>query len=89
MKNLFILAIILLTSCEHDPISSSSTSNPDGLKVDLLFHIDSTYTPGVYRFMDAGHYHYFVISPFTNKCDNTYKSGKSTNVESIETIEKK
>ena len=86
MKNLFtILALVILTSCAHDPISSNSTSNPDGLKVDLMFHLDSTFQPGVYRFYDNGHTHYFVISPFSNSCDNTYKSGKSTRVETIET----
>ena len=80
-----MLFTIVLASCSHDPISSTSTSNPDGLSVDLLFHLDSTYAPGVYRFYDGGRSHYFVISPFSNKCDNTYKSGKSTNVETIET----
>jgi hypothetical protein len=51
---LFALCALLL-ACAEDPVSTSSTNNPD-VPVALLFTHDGC---KVYRFMDNG-YHYFA-----------------------------
>jgi hypothetical protein len=86
MKEIVILitSIILLTSCQKDAVSSSSTSNSE-IHVDLMFHLDSTYKPGVYRFNDGGYNKYFVISPYGSSTSSTEKHGKTTVTDEIET----
>lgn len=86
MKEIVILitSIILFTSCQKDAVSSSSTSNPQ-VQVELMFHLDSTYKPGVYRFNDGGYNKYFVISPYGSSTSSIEKHGKSTITEEITT----
>jgi len=83
---IIIIASLILSSCAHDSISSNSTSNPDGMKVELMFHLDSTFVPGVYRFSDGGYYKYFVISPYgDSRTISVETHGKVVVSESIET----
>ena len=77
MKKLLLILILglTITSCEHDPISSSK----EGLdmEVDLLFEKDGI---KMYRFFDNGHFHYY-----TNRGEtiSTQQSGKTTYQENI------
>jgi hypothetical protein len=85
MKNILILiSIVFFTSCDREPISTTPTSNPE-MKVELMFHLDSTYVPGVYRFNDGGYNKYFVISPYGVSTSSTEKHGKSHITSEIET----
>ena len=86
MKKLLLIPVLILASCQHESIQERSGGNPDGLKVELVYHLDITYTPGVYRFFDNGHTHYFVIGPNNQvSCSATHKSGKSVTIEDIDT----
>lgn len=77
MKKLLLISILglAITSCEHEPISSSR----EGLdmEVDLLFEKDGI---KMYRFFDNGHFHYY-----TNRGETitTQQSGKTTYQENI------
>jgi hypothetical protein len=85
MKEILLsISLIALVSCQNDPVCHSSTSNPE-MHVDLMFHLDSTYKPGVYRFNDGGYSKYFVISPYGSSTSSTEKHGKSTVTEEIST----
>jgi hypothetical protein len=85
MKNILILiSILLFTSCQIDSVSTTSTSNPE-MKVELMFHLDSTFVPGLYRFNDGGYNKYFVISPYGASTISTEKHGKSHITSEIET----
>ena len=70
-------ALLLLTSCEHDPISSEHTGKNDEIKVDFLFEKDNI---KIYRFLDDGHYHYFTTGGTTM---STYQVNKQTYTEEI------
>jgi hypothetical protein len=78
MKKLLLILILglTITSCKHDPVSSSR----EGLdiKVDLLFEKDGI---KMYRFYDNGRCHYY-----TNKGETitTQQSGKTTYQENIQ-----
>jgi hypothetical protein len=78
MKKLLLILILglIITSCVHDPISSSR----EGLdiKVDLLFEKDGI---KIYHFYDDGRWHYY-----TNKGETitTQQSGKTTYQENIQ-----
>ena len=78
MKKLLLILILglTITSCKHDPVSSSR----EGLdiKVDLLFEKDGI---KMYRFYDNGQSHYY-----TNKGETitTQQSGKTTYQENIQ-----
>ena len=88
-KILFIaLSAIILASCGHEAMETRHSGNPDGLQVELMFRLDSTYTPGVYRFDDGGYTRYFVISPYnaSGSCWNIHQSGKTTFQEEIKTV---
>lgn len=86
MKKLIFILPLFLVSCVKDPIETRHSGNPDDLHVDLMFRLDSTYTPGVYRFSDNGHYHYFVIGPNREIETNcAYSSGEHTYYETIQT----
>ena len=77
MKKLLLISILglTITSCEHDPISSSKVGLD--IKVDLLFEKDGI---KMYRFSDNGRYHYY-----TNRGEtiSAQQSGKTTYQENI------
>jgi hypothetical protein len=85
MKTILLsIALLTLVSCEHKPVSSTSTTNPDGMQVELMFHLDSTFKPGVYRFCDGGNNKYFVISPYGDASTSSTEShGKTSTTEEI------
>jgi hypothetical protein len=77
MKYTFILSLLalsLLSSCYHDPQSSTTTGND--IKIELLFEHDGI---RMYRFND-GHYHYFTSKGETI---TSQSSGKTTYEETI------
>jgi hypothetical protein len=77
MKKLLLILILglTITSCKHDPLSSSKVGFD--IKVDLLFEKDGI---KMYRFLDNGRYHYY-----TNRGEtiSTQQSGKTTYQENI------
>lgn len=75
MKKLFLFAIIL-SGCASPSISTQPSTNSE-IKVELLFEYDSI---KMYRFRDNGMFHYFT----KDMTIQTYKSGKSTKTETIE-----
>lgn len=78
MKKLLLILILglTITSCEHDPISSSREGFD--IKVDLLFEKDGI---KMYRFLDDGRYHYYTNRGVTI---STQQSGKTTYQENIQ-----
>lgn len=53
-----LLGVLLATAgCSKDPVSSSTTNNPN-LSVDLLFEHEGV---RVYRFYDGGRAHYYAV----------------------------
>lgn len=77
MKKILLLSILVLTitSCTHDPISSSKEGV--NIKVDLLFEKDGI---KMYRFSDNGQFHYYTDRGETI---TTQQSGKTTYQENI------
>ncbi len=51
-----LLAMLVLAGCAKDPVSSSRTDNAE-VGLDKLFTHDGC---SVYRFYDAGHFHYWA-----------------------------
>lgn len=77
MKRLIAFVILgtsLLSSCYHDPQSSTTTGND--IQIELLFEHDGI---RMYRFND-GHYHYFTSKGETI---TSQSSGKTTYEETI------
>ena len=77
MKNTLIfslLALSLLSSCYHDP--QSTTTAGDDIKIEFLFEHDGI---RMYRFSD-GHFHYFTSQGTTI---TSQPNGKSTYDETI------
>ena len=72
---LSLTALSLLSSCYHDPQSSTTTGND--IKIELLFEHDGI---RMYRFND-GHFHYFTSRGETI---TSQSSGKSTHEENIQ-----
>ena len=57
-KSILAIAALLLTSCTHPAIDTTSTNNSN-FKLEYLFSVDGC---KVYRFEDY-HYHYIAICP--------------------------
>lgn len=53
---LFLFVTLIFTGCANEAQKSVGTDNPN-FEVQLLFEVDGA---KVYRFCDAGHYHYFT-----------------------------
>jgi hypothetical protein len=79
MKKIILFALIALTACANEPLKTDTSDNTN-IKVDKLFTYDSI---TVYRFLDAGHYHYFT----KNLTSSTLSCGKNCTYN--ETIENK
>jgi hypothetical protein len=65
-----LVAVVLLTACEHEPLSTQRTGKDARFEVEQLFTHDGC---TVYRFHDNGYAHYFtncasVISSRTVSC---------------------
>lgn len=72
---LFITATILMSSCYHDSLNNTTTSN--GLRLEFMFEKDSV---KVYRFYDGGYYHYFTTNGETM---TTRRNSNNTHRENI------
>lgn len=79
MKNLLFLGIILLTlvGCTNEPMSKEHIGKDDAFEVEYLFEKDGL---KVYRFWDAGHYHYFTTK---GEIISVQTAGKTTYSENI------
>lgn len=53
---LMVAALLSMAGCAADPVSMTSTTNPK-VPVSLLFENEGC---KVYRFEDAGHFHYYA-----------------------------
>lgn len=81
MKKLLLL--IFLAACAVDPVSHGPSNNPD-VPIDLLFEHEGC---SVFRFLDAGHYHYFTTC--SGEVSSVESCGKHcTRVESVQTVPK-
>lgn len=67
----------LFGACSNDPMSKERLGKDDGFEVEFLFEKDGL---KVYRFWDAGHFHYFTTKGETI---STQTSGKQTYSENI------
>lgn len=72
---LFIAVTVLMSSCLHDSLTKTTTTN--GINVEYMFEKDSI---RVYRFYDDGRYHYFTTRGETI---TTQQEGKNYNEENI------
>ena len=63
---LFITIMAMMSSCYHEPVSSTTTEN--GVDVELLFEKDGV---RVYRFWDGGNKHYFTTRGETMSATNS------------------
>lgn len=83
MQILFLA--LLLSACVVDPVATTRTDNPQ-VPVDTLFEKDGC---TVYRFEDAGRYHYFVrCEPGDDAALGMQNCGKNcTHTEEIPTID--
>lgn len=81
MRNFCLLACLTLLGCVSDPVSRSSTNNPE-VSVSLLFEHDGV---KVYRFFDDGHYVYYTdTSGKTMWQQNRGKTMKPVGVETVD-----
>jgi len=79
-----ILGSSLLSSCYHEPQSSSSVGNE--IKVDLLFEHDGI---TMYRFHDGGRSHYFTSRGETITSQTTDDHSYEENItQPVDTLEK-
>jgi hypothetical protein len=71
------LGTMLFGACSNDPMSKERLGKNDGFEVEYLFEKDGV---KVYRFYDAGHFHYFTTGGETI---STQTAGKQTYQENI------
>jgi hypothetical protein len=86
-KIMVVLLALLVISCsrDHEPVSTASTNNPD-VPISLLFEHEGA---RVYRFYDAGDFHYFVLPVGVVLASHTETCGKNCvtiDEESIYTV---
>lgn len=76
LKALMLVSVLVLTACDHDPVSVQSAGN--GVNVGKLFEVDGC---NVYRFVDGGHAVYF------SNCNGSaqYNTGGKNN-QHVETM---
>lgn len=82
MRNLWVFLCLVLLGCTKDPVSSSSTNNPE-VSVSLLFEHDGI---KVYRFSDDGHHIYYTDA--RGKTAWQQSNGKTTTYVEVETVGK-
>jgi hypothetical protein len=76
MKRLFILVVIVLlfAGCAKRGEYVHFMAN-DNFEVNLIFEVDGV---KVYRFKDAGHYHYFAVRNTSAMLESVHTNGKVT-----------
>lgn len=79
---LLAFAFIFVSGCAKEPIQTNGTNNPN-VSLSLLFEHEGY---SIYRFYDAGHYHYYVVPEGIVIDDKS--EGKSTRGEEIQTVGK-
>lgn len=83
---LLLLAAAAMVGCAADPVAMKSSTNPN-VPVSLLFENEGC---KVYRFDDAGHYHYYANcqGSTVTTVTETQSEGKSTRPEQTTTYYK-
>lgn len=91
LLNFVLLAVsVVFLGCRADPVSQTSSNNPD-IQVGLLFEHEGS---KVYRFKDGGNYIYYVVPAGRTEwtTQTTHSNGKSsqtvTHRHAVETLEK-
>ena len=79
-KSLWLALCLVLLGCSKDPVSSTSTNNPD-VTLSLLFEHDGV---KVYRFYDGGHAVYYTDA--RGKTAWQQSNGKTSSPKSVETV---
>jgi len=74
---LMTLGVMIFGACSNDPMSKERLGKDDGFEVEYLFEKDGV---KVYRFFDAGHFHYFTTGGETM---STQTAGKQRYPENI------
>lgn len=77
-KILFLLTLVSLIGCVNEPISVEQTGKDNEISISFLFEKDGI---KMYRFYDAGHYHYFTTK---GDVSTILQAGKVTYEERIE-----
>jgi hypothetical protein len=70
---ILLAATLALAGCAKDPVSTDQTNN-NQFQVGLLFDVDGC---TVYRFEDAGRYHYFTNCAGTVMEQQSHQCGKT------------
>ena len=78
-----------MAACAADPVSTAKTNN-NAVQVSLLFENDGC---KVFRFMDDGEYHYYVVcqktddQPFAQSTMSKYSTGDDNTSDRHESIQ--
>jgi len=80
MKTIWVLLCLFLLGCAKDPVSNSSTNNPN-VTVSLLFEYEGV---KVYRFYDSGNWIYYTDA--RGKTEWQQNHGKTSFPVSVETV---
>ncbi len=83
-----LVTTAMLVGCGHEAVQSASAGN--NVKVDLLFQSEGV---RVYRFYDAGHYHYYAVpaggvsaATFSDWSENCGKNCTHTVSDDVPTV---
>jgi hypothetical protein len=74
------LGTILFGACTNEPMSKEQLGKDDGFEVEYLFEKDGV---KVYRFWDAGHFHYFTTGGETISVQTAGKTTYSENINNF------